>query len=350
MKKQKVLLCAICLLALAGVAEGLGSLTKVGSVWKKTVYECVIRSLAEDNQGRLWAGTFGAGLLVIEDGKWRQIATEPNGLPDMRISKIIIKDGFLYVATVGGGAVKMDISSQKWLPLLPQTNPSSKYFHAFSILRNGSFVLGAVGEGVFISKNGEWLNITENDGLANNWVNDSVETPDGIWLATFQGLALLKDGKINSIELPTGSWNDGNINVIAVFRDHLFLGTGSDGLIERVASLDSTTASAPEKATRKKIEYKRFRGIPKQIHALLPFQNLLWIAGEEGLFTMDANEDIKQVEGPWGKDTAFKSLGIFKNAIVSGTDKGIIYYLHDGKNWSKILDYQEKPNSGGHAK
>ncbi|HNW34398.1 MAG TPA: hypothetical protein PKM25_05660, partial [Candidatus Ozemobacteraceae bacterium] len=116
-----------------GCSSGLGSLTSAGSVFKKSEYVCVIRSMVDDAAGRLWAGTFGAGLLSFDGTSWKQLASAPGGLPDSRISKLLIdEDGSLLIATAGGGAVRYRSEAGLWQKLIDGDEPAARHFHAFA--------------------------------------------------------------------------------------------------------------------------------------------------------------------------------------------------------------------------
>lgn len=341
----------IALLALAGIllltvaldtAHALGSLTSAGSVLRKTAYACVIRSFAEDRTGKLWAGTFGAGLIGIDGGASGTIvATRMDGLPDSRISKLLVDDdGALLVATAGGGAVRYLPEAARCLPLVAGPEPASRHFHAFARLASGSWLLGAVGEGVFVSRNATWLNLTESDGLPSAWVNDALVADDGsAWLATWDGIAhMTASAAIDRVELPESGWTDGNVNVLASFAGSIWIGTASGGLVRRRDAVPPA----------RRPSYRRIGGVSAQVHALTVIENRLWVATENGLFSIGAEPDAEAVAERFADSTAVTALGVWKSRLVAGTDLGVIWMRDAGREWKNIYEYMnDKPSAGG---
>jgi len=343
----------IAFLALAGVlvltvlfdtAHALGSLTSAGSVLKKTAYTCVMRSFAEDRTGRLWAGTFGSGLIAIDGASCTIVASGTNGLPDSRISKLLVDDdGDLLVATAGGGAVRYDSEAGRCSALIAGSEPASRHFHAFARLATGTWLLGAVGEGVFVSRGAAWLNLTENDGLPSAWVNDALAGDDGsAWLATWDGIAhMTASASIDRIELPESGWSDGNVNAIASFADSLWIGTASGGLVRRDGPMP------PARRPR----YRKIAGVSAQVHALTVFEDRLWIATENGLFSIGPEPDAEAVTGGLAEATAVTALGVWKSRLVAGTDLGAVWMRDADRTWKNIYTYMnEKQSAGGLAR
>lgn len=334
----------LVVLADTGCSYALGSLTSAGSVLKKTLYSCVIRSFVDDRAGRLWVGTFGAGLLRFDEPSHALIATGSNGLPDPRISKLLLDDdGSLLVATAGGGAARYSPENGRWSSLIPGSEPGSKHFHAFAKTASGCYLLGAVGEGVFVSRGKGWANTTESDGLPSSWVNDALVESDGsVWLATWDGIAHMNaSGAVDRVELPESGWSDGNVNVIASFAGSLWIGTASGGLVRRNAP------GEPGKRPR----YEKIPGLPMQVHALTVFDGKLWIATENGLFSLDAGAGAKPAAELLDGDSAVTALGAWKSRLVAGTDLGVIWMRGAEQTWKKIYHYsKEKPSAGGLAR
>ncbi|RCK80995.1 MAG: GGDEF family protein [Candidatus Ozemobacter sibiricus] len=339
LSRLSILMVLIGLAAAGSVALGLGSLTREGSVWKKTAYSCVCRALLEDDAGRLYLGTFGAGLWIRTGETWAQIRQTPGGLPDERLSKLLVEGEDLLVATAGGGAARLHRPSGRWSPLTPFGEPPSRHFHALAILPDGGYLLGSVGDGLCLATGGRWITLKEPDGLPSDWINDALPEASGTWLATYAGLAYLEGTRVTRVEHPEQGWRDGNINVLARFQGNLFLGTGSGGLVERLEPLPgSTPAGSPQRSPRRRVTYRRIPGIPDQVHALLPVGDTLWIGTEEGLFRLLSDRAVERREGPASASRAIKSLGLTRAGVVAGTDVGQVY-LVDGKNWVCLFDH-----------
>ncbi len=338
LSRLSFLMLLIVLTAAGSVALGLGSLTREGSVWKKTAYTCVCRALVEDDAGRLYLGTFGAGLWIRTGDTWSQVRQAPGGLPDDRISKLLLEGEDLLVATAGGGAARLHRSSGRWSRLTSFGDPPSRHFHAFLGLPGGGYLLGSVGDGLCLATDGRWVTLGESDGLPSDWINDALADASGTWLATYAGLAFLEGTRITRVELPDRQWRDGNINVLARFQGNLFLGTGSGGLVERLEPVHPADSAKPRRPAPRRATFRRIPGIPDQVHALLPFGGHLWVGTEEGLFRLLADGTVERQDGPASASRAIKSLGVTRAGVVVGTDIGQVYLVGD-KNWLCLFDY-----------
>ncbi|HNV70293.1 MAG TPA: two-component regulator propeller domain-containing protein, partial [Candidatus Ozemobacteraceae bacterium] len=95
------LLLLALLLSLTVSAAAIDPLTLKAGVWNKTQYSCVIRSLLEDRHGTLWIGTFGAGLWRFDGQTVASVPANADGLPDSRISKLLLDGDRLFLQTAG---------------------------------------------------------------------------------------------------------------------------------------------------------------------------------------------------------------------------------------------------------
>ncbi len=320
-------------------------LTLKNGVWNKTRYTCVIRSLLEDRHGNLWIGSFGAGLWRYDGRDVASIPANAAGYPDSRISKLLIDGDRIFVATAGGGAAVYDADKQLWKPLAASGSVASEHFHAFIRLSDGRFLLGSVGDGLFIGKDADWKQITEGDGLTNDWVNDALEIPQGILAATSQGLTLIRDGRAVDAFLPTSGWADGNINVIYRFGDRIFLGMASSGL----TAMTLHTPSEPQKTKAGRLQpgFEQVASAPAQIHALLAYDGRLFVGTEVGLYVVDDELKCHSVSGDWPAESAIKALGLYKNELVVGTAAGEVYHGKPGGSWRRVFRYAEFTSRGG---
>ncbi|NLI77464.1 MAG: hypothetical protein GX442_13610 [Candidatus Riflebacteria bacterium] len=337
---RRLSLVLILVLAAGTAALALGSLTREESVWKKTSYACVIRSIVEDDQGRLYLGTFGAGLWIREGVNWRQVASPSGSLADPRVSRLLLEGDDLLVATAGGGAARMNRTTGAWSHLVPDAPPPFRHFHAFLALATGSYLLGSVGEGICLSSGPAWITRTESDGLPSDWVNDALATASGTWLGTWDGLARLEGTRIALVEMPAGGWKSGNINVLALFGGRLYLGTATGGLVERSEPAPVAKGTRPSRP-----QYRRVVGIPDQVHALLPVGDSLWVGTEDGLFRVGLDGKTFPEEVPASASRAIKSLGLSRQGILVGTDIGQVYLLSD-KKWVCVFDFPSQHGGG----
>ncbi len=119
-----------------------------------------VSALAVDQDGSLWAGTYGGGLVHLKGGVFSRL-TRTNGLVGNEISALAAaKDGSLWIGTTTG---------------------LSHY------------------------QNGKFTNYTRKEGLAFNIIRAVSEDAEGnIWIATGEGLNRLKNGVIGNLTATVG--------------------------------------------------------------------------------------------------------------------------------------------------
>jgi len=332
------------LYGMLGTAFGMGSVTIEGNKIRKSEYHCVIRSMVEDDRGRFWVGTFGAGLFRFDDKGWKQYLASDSGLPDNRLSKLLIASNTLFMVTAGGGGATLGLKDERWQMIGNASAPASRHFHALWREPDGNMILGSVGEGLFIGSGTSWVHLTDRDGLPHNWVNDAVAASGGHWIGSYEGLGFLRDRKIAWVEMPKFGWFNSNVNVLAWFRGELMLGTAGGGLTGR--SVDPTQKSRLHPDFRA----VRFRPIPDCggiVHALLPDGNRLWIGCEDGLYRVTKDGPAEKVIGPWPAKDAVKSLAFWKGRLIVGTAEGRLIRRNANQSWHEIFDYAKYLGSGG---
>lgn len=113
-----------------------------------------ILSLLADREGRLWIGTWGGGLTKLEDGLFTRLSAD-QGLPNELVAVVAQdRNGRIWVGTDGGGLARLD--GDRFASIPPQ---------------------GALGK----------------------QVRAIVAAPEGLWVGSEAGLALLTgDGKVSS--------------------------------------------------------------------------------------------------------------------------------------------------------
>lgn len=335
----------LCLvLASIGAVCGMGSVTIEGNKIRKSEYHCVMRTMAEDHLGRLWVGTFGAGVFRFDDKGWKQYLASGTGLPDNRLSKMLVASHTLYLVTAGGGGATLDIETERWQPIGNASAPASRHFHALWRDSDGTCILGSVGEGVFVGSGTSWIHLTDREGLPHNWVNDAINASGGHWIGSYEGLGFLRDGKILFVEMPKFGWFSANINVLAWFRGELMLGTASGGLTGRSVESSQKNRLHPD------FRAVRFRPVPEcgvNVHALLPDGDVLWVGCEDGLYRVTGDGPAERVKGVWPAGDAVKALGFWKGHLIVGTAEGRLYRRNDDQTWFEIFDYAKNLGSGG---
>ena len=177
-----------------------------------------ITSIAEDKDGRLWIGTWGNGVIVVDKNfkKYKHFYYDSNNPNELRTNRIMDlhfdKDGRLWIATFGGG-----------LSRLTKSINNSKEIFSFETLLQG------VDE--FSLSDNKLLNIFE-------------DSENNIWIGSYYGGLILipsnqtklpfGKAKINCQRCPVSASTLSRNTVMAFAEDkehYLWIGTFGGGLI-----------------------------------------------------------------------------------------------------------------------
>jgi ligand-binding sensor domain-containing protein len=220
-----------------------------------------IYDLFEDADGRVWVGTWGGGLALWEQGRWKVFdrrhglasdrvtcvrqdtrgdiwaATDAGlnrfdgtrfvdaGLTGMSILNICFdRDGGLWAGCwratrSGGGLHRFD--GQRWRSFTQRDGlPSLEILKVFEDSRGhiwvGTYEHGR-GAGVGRWDGSSWQRFNRKDGLADNCVYSMFEDPDGrMWFGTLKGISVYGDGGWHRMTTMDGLVND---RVYAMFID-----------------------------------------------------------------------------------------------------------------------------------
>lgn len=263
--------------------------------------------------GTMFVGTFGRGAWRVGNGCAQQLVGPGGTIPSHRISRILRDGSSLVFATAGEGLLLFDLGSSEWRRFDPSPDARMQYLHALMRTEAGELVVGSVGSGVALLRNGSWTYIDSGAGLTENWINEAAETPQGILIATARGVFQIIGNRAKLRFFPTGNWEDPEINTLLEASGSLFLGTVGDGVVV-----------VPGSGKPGKVD-----GCRGAIHMIVPWKSGIWAAGDAGLWTLRADESswtASLASGPWGTDARFKSLAVSpEGRLFGGTMDGRIF-------------------------
>jgi AraC family chitin signaling transcriptional activator len=255
------------------------------------------------------------GIFRIENGI-AKLVSDNSVLKNNRIVDFFIKDDKLLILTQTEGFFFLENNE-----LVPWKTPSDQFLSDKSIysanhLRNGSFVLGSISNGlIYLNENGELdYHITQTLGLSNNTVLSVFEDIDNnIWL----GL----DSGINSINFKSpfklfvkknNLW--GTIYASIVYKDYLYIGT-NQGLYYRKKDAEDA--------------FSFVTNTQGQVWNLQEINNTLFCSHDFGTFVVHNNkaELIKGVEGTWGVEK------INDTTLLQGNYDGLYVLTKEGSSW-----------------
>ncbi|WFO15894.1 hypothetical protein M601_019655 [Cellulophaga baltica 4] len=180
----------------------------------------------------------------------------------------------------GGGVEKWNTSISKELQELN--------IYSSAQLKNGSFILGTISDGVYhVSKSGELLEkINQKKGLNDNTILSIFEDLDGnVWLGLNNGISVL------NFSAPFKEYIDtvGKLGVVytaAIYEDHLYLGT-NQGLFYKQKSGND--------------DFKIVPNTNGQVWFLKEIDGILFCGHNAGTFTVAGNQatQIATFPGAW---------------------------------------------------
>jgi len=169
-----------------------------------------IRDLLRDSEGRLWIASYNG--LIRKEGDSEFHFNETNGLPDMRIRRLLEKDNFLWIATRGGlfkfkDNEVVETYDKSW-------GLGSNYIMSLAVDNQRNLLIGTKDGGLNILRNDETVTTHYPGNSPEGWLifNMEVDENDHIWLATNSGIYIFADDSFRRIAseagLPTDTYFD----------------------------------------------------------------------------------------------------------------------------------------------
>lgn len=175
----------------AATSQGVYRSSDMGEAWTPAgLAGLTIWALAADSEGRLFAGSFGAGVYRSDDGggNWTELNV---GLdhPDVR-TLAVDSEGTLYAGTLGGGLYRLAPGAARWSAI---SRPQLSVTFVDPDLETG-MVLGSLAAGIFYSTDGGSI-WHESRGLTNvdAWGHLAL-APGHILAGSSEGVVLSTDG------------------------------------------------------------------------------------------------------------------------------------------------------------
>lgn len=223
-----------------------------------------IMNLEFDNQGRIWCGTVGAGLNVMEQGKFRQISTE-HGLKGQIIYSIryFHADSSLYVGSEFG--LNQIVNDQVRYISLPELRNTSVY--SINPYLERYLLIGSSGGGVILY---DPLNrttrkvLTTKDGLPSNLIYFVAADPEGfIWIGTEQGINRIRLNASQDIDQNIHFGYENGLTGVETNQNAYFLGNEKyfgliDGIYQYNRNQNLPTASQDLHLTGVELFYGEF--------------------------------------------------------------------------------------------
>ncbi|WP_162945017.1 hybrid sensor histidine kinase/response regulator transcription factor [Flavisolibacter nicotianae] len=179
--------------------------------------------IEEDHQGKVWLGTNGGGIKVLNDEN--KVVMHYTPVPKAATDVLLPINGYIrdieedregniWIATHGGGIAVLDPVSGKFT-IYNSYNSKLPNDKVLSLLEDsrGNMWAGTFGGGLglFNKRTKQFVTFSEKDGLQNNAVYKILEDQKGLlWLSTNKGISSLDIGtkKINNYNYHNGVQNN----------------------------------------------------------------------------------------------------------------------------------------------
>lgn len=184
-----------------------------------------IITLNFDKHGRLYAGSYGDGLFVIDKSGEIKRYTSENGLSNDNITAVLFDSKKnIWLGTDGGGVCLVkggninDVKSIKTYVHTDSANSISSN-SVYSLVEDSQgYIWMATNSGLcrFNQRSGTFTTFTEKDGLSNNFIFSVLaDSLDNLWMSTNKGVSKLNPqaANINGSAIRNYDQKDGLLNI-----------------------------------------------------------------------------------------------------------------------------------------
>ena len=314
--------------------------------------------LSQDEEGRLWLGTYGDGLFVKEAGEENFKLLEQFGSSSfprqLTIESINADDaGKIWIGTYGSGLYILNKSTQSVTHLLPERgNPFSLGFQDILSIkkdRTGGVWCGTDGGGVsYYNPNfHSFKRLTAQEVPSNISIEQiraiTTDDDEGIWLGTSgKGLTYFspKTKKMETFHLqpykPGINNCDRIVSLLADNEGDLWIGTQGNGLLIKDRKTKNITKwffSEADKASEvipDNTIWALLKAGPKMVFAATRNAGILLIHKEKGVIR--SFPDILDKENPPQKKNIRSMVKVNDSILAVGSERSAIYLLNTCKN------------------
>ena len=210
-----------------------------------------VSALAVDGGGRVWFGTFGGGLTLLDGENWQTYTAANSGLAGDWVSALTVAgEGRLWCGTWGAGLSLLDHG--RWQTYSTANSPlPADYITALAAAPDGTLWVALHGQGLARLADDRWTLFGAAQGLADDFVNALALGPDGsLWAGTSKGLShLAADGQVLKTYTAANGLPDDRVQALAAAPDgRLWVGTAAGAALlegERWTVYRGQSASSP---------------------------------------------------------------------------------------------------------
>ncbi|MEX0844785.1 MAG: two-component regulator propeller domain-containing protein [Balneolaceae bacterium] len=275
----------------------------------------LVTSFTEDENGNIWISMYGGGVITYKDGNLNDKGLK-NLLPDNQVYTLFTDSKKRMWIGMGEGLAYLENGNFKHF-----TKSEFPYQTVRNIMEasDGSYWISTYDDGIIQYKNGSFVQISMEDGLASNRALASVEGDDGsIWVATYGGITRYKEGEFQNFAIQEGLPNNAVMNLLKDDDGRIWASTfGGIAWFDGLKFQNITTD----------------QGLPDRVCYFIE-QNkdgLYWIGTTNGVVRFDAdryfNSDLND------RSQSFQVLNKEQGLIANELNLGAVYEDSKGFLW-----------------
>jgi len=198
-----------------------------------------VRSILQDRRGALWVGTEGAGLHRL-DSRGRSVYDRRHGLSGDSVTALLEdRRERIWVGTNRG----LDVIDHGHVAPFDLGLPREAAVHLLYQDRRDNVWVGTETEGLFVLGASGMRHYSVAEGLPSDWVISIHEDERGIlWLGTTDGLALWRDGKVESLARFAGPLHESILQILEDDTQRLWMSTNKGLVSVHRNALDALAA------------------------------------------------------------------------------------------------------------
>lgn len=175
--------------------NGKNNILKSNSRYSTSLPANFIVSLAQDNRGNIWAGTFSGGIAMYDGIEWLTFNTANSILPSNVIYSIAVdRKNNKWIGTIDG---LVKYNGQKWTVYKKKNSRlPNNMIYSIAIDKNDDVWIGTAGGLAVLSKEKWKVYNTRNSNLPDNNITAmAIDSFGNKWIGTYNGLVKFDDNK-----------------------------------------------------------------------------------------------------------------------------------------------------------
>jgi DNA-binding CsgD family transcriptional regulator len=260
---------------------------------------------------KVGAGVFfqksNEGIYKIENGESVLVSKDPIFMEHILVGAFQVDTNTLFLSENGGFYQLNGVGLRKW-NIAADKELSGLNIYSSILLRDGSFMLGTISDGIYhIGPEGQLLNkVNKEKGLYNNTVLSMFQDMDeNLWLGLDNGISVIN---LNS---PFTEFKDlkgkvGNVYAAQIFNENLYIGTNQGLFYKAYKSSDA---------------FRLVDQTQGQVWCLKVLDNTLFCGHNQGTYVVDKEKaiPISDYSGTWN----IKRIRNHENLLLQGNYEGL---------------------------